>query len=179
MSKILVIVDMQKDFLTGALGNADCESKVTEVIDVVNSGEYDSVILTRDTHQNNYMETQEGRKLPVPHCIEGSDGWLVDSSIVAAVNAKFAADKICYLDKPSFGCIGIKDILDKLGAAAASEISFVGVCTGICVISNVLITKAAFPEVKVSVIERACACVTPDSHKTAIEAMKTCQVDVI
>ena len=177
--KILVVIDMQNDFLTGTLGNKECAATVDKVVDIIKEGDYSNVIFTRDTHKDNYLTTQEGRKLPVVHCIEGSEGWQVDKRIISAVEEKFDKEAFTYLDKKTFGGLGIIELLEKYDAKNAEEIHFVGVCTGICVISNVLITKAAFPEVKVCVIEKACACVTPTTHETAINAMKTCQVDII
>lgn len=179
MKKILVIVDMQNDFLTGVLGNSECEATVPEVVKVVKTGEYDYIFLTRDTHGENYLNTQEGKKLPVEHCLKGTEGWEVNAEVTAAV--KESGVPYAYVDKPTFGSVVLGNLLkekcEELGAE--TEINFVGVCTGICVISNVMIAKGNLPETPVKVIEKACACVTPQSHTTALEAMKTCQVDVI
>lgn len=183
--KVLVIVDEQKDFTNGVLGNAECNATVGKIVDIINTQEFDKVILTRDTHGDNYLNTQEGNKLPVTHCIEGSDGWQIRDEIMQAVKHKYSinvSDKGYYLlNKHSFGSMYLGKWLEEnyfLGQEEI-EIYFTGVCTGICVISNVMITKAALPEAKISVIADACACVTPESHKIAIEAMKTCQVDII
>lgn len=181
MKKALVVVDMQKDFITGCLGNEECRAVVDQVVDVINSREYRHVFITKDTHHDNYMETQEGKKLPVEHCIVGTDGWKLDERVDEAIKKQFEAKNTTVVQKGSFGSIALGDMLREYRMRAGEDVEFyfVGVCTGICVISNVLIAKAALPESKICVIEKACACVTPESHKTAIEAMKTCQVDVI
>lgn len=179
MKKVLVIVDMQNDFLTGPLGNAECAATVPEVIKLIESGEYDTIITTQDTHFDDYLDTQEGKNLPVVHCIMGTEGWQIHNDVKKALDAKFETDdlKVAGVTKHSFGDMDKLPRLLRQFAGDIEEIHFVGVCTGICVISNVLIAKAAVPETKICVIERACACVTPESHKTAIEAMKMCQVE--
>lgn len=176
MRKALVVVDMQRDFIDGKLGNKECQAVVSKVVDVIRSGEYESIIITRDTHFDGYMNTQEGRKLPVEHCIYNTDGWMLDKDVDDAIKAQ--AVRTYTVDKSTFGSLKLADIL-KNDFSEYDEIDFCGVCTGICVISNVAIAKAALPEVKVCVIENACACVTPDTHKTAIEAMRTFQVDIV
>lgn len=182
MRKVLVIVDMQNDFTTGALGNKECEAAIPEVIKVVNDGDYDEVFLTRDTHGENYMDTQEGRKLPVIHTQKGTDGWQVVTAIAEAVDKKFDKANINYVDKPTFGSIELQNTIKDLSDKYVSDgltIDFVGVCTGICVISNAIPAKMYAPEATIRVIEKACACVTPQSHTNAIEAMKTCQIDIV
>lgn len=177
MRKVLVIIDMQNDFTSGVLGNERCEAAVGKVCELVEKGGYDSFILTRDTHKEDYMNTQEGSKLPVPHCIEGSEGWQIREEIMEAVKKAASDDNILIIDKPTFGSLELGKLFEKEYSDA--ELHFCGVCTGICVISNVALAKAALPEVKVCVAENACACVTEESHRTAIEAMKTFQVDII
>ena len=180
--KILVIVDEQKDFTNGVLGNAECEATVGKIVDIVNTQDFDRVILTRDTHSNNYLDTQEGKNLPVVHCIEGSAGWQIRDEIMQAVKHKYSENEnYSVIDKRTFGSLYLGKWLESnyILEQADLEITFVGVCTGICVISNVMITKAALPEAKINVIADACACVTPESHKTALEAMKMCQISVI
>lgn len=182
MKKVLVVVDMQVDFTTGCLGNAECAAAIPEVVNVIKSGDYDKVIVTKDTHQTDYMSTQEGQRLPVPHCIENTEGWEIQEEVWKACTETYSGKDLVTVCKPTFGSLDLAAVLQSYAKGVAGEeleIYFVGVCTGICVISNVMITKAALPEARVCVIERACACVTPDTHKTAIEAMKTCQVDVI
>ena len=180
--KTLVIVDMQNDFTSGALGNAECEAVVPEVVSLVNSKEFDKIILTRDTHDGKlYLDTQEGKKLPVPHCIKGTDGWQVRSEIMEAVEKNYDKKDYVIIDKPTFGSTDLACTLEYIFKNNQNklEIYFCGVCTGICVISNVALVKAFLPESKVCVVEKACACVTPESHRTAIEAMKTFQVDIV
>lgn len=177
--KILVIIDMQKDFTTGVLGNQECEAAIANVVEVVKNGEYDQIILTRDTHQEGYMDTREGKYLPVPHCIEGTDGWNIVDEIMDAVNEKMQPEQIKIFDKPTFGSVKLGEYLKQVEEEQKLIVDFVGVCTGICVINNVSIAKANCPEADVRVIEKACACVTPDTHNTAIAAMKTFQVDIL
>lgn len=179
MKKVLVVVDIQNDFITGPLGNAECRAVVPKVTDVIRYGEYDEIYATRDTHDEDYLKTQEGKKLPVLHCIRGTDGWGIHPIVADAIRSCGKKHKI--IDKETFGSLFLGQILQQeyLLEQGDLEIDFVGVCTGICVISNVLIAKAALPEAKICVIEDVCACVTPESHKTAIEAMKMCQVDII
>lgn len=180
MHKVLVIVDMQKDFTTGVLGNEECKAAISKVTDVIRQGDYDEYFLTRDTHGDNYLSTQEGKKLPVPHCIKGTDGWKIVNDIETSCRAK--RKPVHFIDKPVFGSVELGEQLRALYEKYCAEgltIDFVGVCTGICVISNVLIAKANCPEAVVRVIADACACVTVQSHQTALEAMKTCQVDII
>lgn len=177
MGKILVVVDMQNDFTTGPLGNKECEAVIPEVVAIVQHGNYDRIIFTKDTHQENYLQTQEGKKLPVLHCVEGTKGWEIVPEVKNAADGK-RTEVIC---KPAFGSISLGErlLIYSKESKEPLEVDFCGVCTGICVISNVMIAKAFVPEAHVCVIEKACACVTPQSHQTAIEAMKTCQVDII
>ena len=167
--KLLIVVDMQKDFIDGSLGTQEAVGIVENVKDKI--AEYkkngDRVIYTRDTHQENYLETSEGKKLPVVHCIEGTDGWQIPDEI---------DDKECmHIDKPNFGWTGWNNIDMK----DIDEIELVGLCTDICVVSNALILKATYPELKFTVDAGCCAGVTPESHKAALMTMKMCQIDVI
>ena len=174
--KILVIVDMQNDFTSGVLGNNECEEVVSKVVEVINEDNYDKIFLTRDTHQKNYLETQEGRNLPVEHCIEGTIGWQIREEIMKAVSD----NNFCIIDKPVFGSLKLaEDIKTEYENKQDNlEIVLVGVCTGICVISNAMLLKAALPEAVITVKADACACVTPESHKTALDAMKMCQINI-
>lgn len=177
MKKILVVVDMQNDFIDGTLGNTECEKVVSKVVDVINSNEYDDIYLTRDTHYKNYLNTQEGRKLPVEHCLINTDGWKIKDEILESLKNK----KFTYINKPTFGSLKMANtfISEYCNEQRELEITLVGVCTGICVISNTILLKAALPEAKIKVIADACACVTTESHKNALEAMKMCQIEVI
>lgn len=172
--KALLVIDMQVDFVTGALANEEAQKIIGRLQEKIE--DYRSqglpVLFTRDTHGEDYMETQEGRLLPVPHCVKGSDGW----QIIEELREGLKDD--CVLDKPTFGCMELpKWLREKLGGAP-SEIEMVGVCTDICVISNAMILKAAFPETVVKVDSSCCAGVSPQSHETALDAMKACQIIV-
>lgn len=169
--KILIVVDMQNDFIDGALGTKEAEkivANVKEKIDTYRSNN-DEVIFTRDTHFENYLETQEGKNLPVKHCIKDTFGWQISSKLDVA-------DSVV-IDKPTFGSTKLMEYL--LSKQNISEIQLVGLCTDICVISNAFLLKAALPEVLISVDSRCCAGVTPESHNRALESMKTCQIMVI
>ena len=168
--KILVVVDMQNDFIDGALGTKEAIAIVPDVVEKIKNFDGDKIIFTRDTHEENYMETQEGRNLPVPHCIRGTKGWELNPEIDALKKEEV-------IDKPSFGSMELASYLKE--QSDIESIEFVGLCTDICVISNVMITKAALPEVPLVVDAACCAGVTPESHKNALEAMKMCQVKVI
>lgn len=167
--KILVVVDMQNDFIDGALGTPEAVAIVPYVKGLIESFD-GKVIFTRDTHTENYMDTQEGKNLPVPHCIKGTHGW----EIRAELDALRKTDAI---DKITFGSSQLPDVLAK--EADIESVTFAGLCTDICVISNAMIVKAYFPEIPVIVDARACAGVTPESHKTALDAMKMCQIKII
>lgn len=176
--KILVVVDAQNDFITGVLGNKECDVATNVIAEEIRSGKYDDVIFTRDTHDENYLNTQEGKKLPVTHCIKGTNGWEVDARLKDAMKERGVdCDYITYIDKPTFGSKELGELLARYDNSD-TEIYFCGFCTGICVISNVAIAKTFCKDAEVFVIENACACVTPESHKTAIEAMKMIQANI-
>ena len=168
--KLLIVIDMQKDFIDGSLGTKEAVAivpKVAEKIAQARNAGY-KVVFTRDTHHENYLATQEGKNLPVVHCIEGSEGWQISSALETGDSLIF--------NKPSFGSMELADFAATLDGL--EEIELVGLCTGICVINNALILKAKLPEVKITVDAGCCACVTPESHKTALSAMKLCQINV-
>lgn len=166
--KLLVVVDMQNDFIDGALGTKEAVAIVGNVKKKIEEykANSDRIIFTRDTHEENYLETSEGKNLPVVHCIKGTNGWQISEEI----------DDLSYphIDKPNFGWTGWKDI----DMTDVSEIELVGLCTDICVVSNALILKATYPEIPLNVDAACCAGVTPQTHKAAIETMKMCQVIV-
>lgn len=168
--KYLVVVDMQKDFIDGALGTPEAELIVPAVKEYIENFDGE-IIFTRDTHEENYLETQEGRNLPVTHCIKGTDGWQIAKEL-----APFTQGKKIF-DKPAFGSTELAEYLK--GRKDAESITLIGLCTDICVISNAFLIKAALPEVKVSVVASCCAGVTPESHQRALEAMRVCQVQII
>lgn len=172
MKNVLIVVDMQKDFIDGALGTAEAVAIVPNVEKKLQEFEGE-VIFTRDTHEENYMETQEGKNLPVPHCIRGTAGWEIDASLQKYVTGK------C-IDKPTFGSVELGAYLKELNDTEPIEsITLIGLCTDICVISNAMIAKATLPEVKVIIDSACCAGVTPQSHNNALEAMKMCQIAII
>ncbi len=169
--KVLVVVDMQNDFIDRALGTKEAVGIVDNVAKKI--AEFDGkVIYTKDTHLENYLQTQEGKNLPVEHCIRGSEGWQLSSALPVK------ADDLV-IEKPTFGSVELGEYLKKTAADVdIEEIEIVGLCTDICVISNALLIKAFLPEVKISVDPSCCAGVTPESHKNALEAMKMCQIKI-
>ena len=172
MQNILIVVDMQNDFIDGALGTAEAQAIVPAVREKIQSFQ-GRVIFTQDTHPADYLQTQEGRRLPVPHCIEGSHGWELRQELVLRPEAEF-------IRKPTFGSALLGQRLLALDAEEAIEsVTLVGLCTDICVISNALLVKAFLPEVPVTVDAACCAGVSPESHRNALAAMKMCQIDVI
>lgn len=166
MKKTLIVVDMQKDFIDGALGTKEAVAIVENVKKKI--AEYQAagaeIIFTRDTHQADYLNTNEGKHLPVEHCIEGTDGWKIAEGL--------EVPGAIYIDKPTFGYLNWADY--KL-----EEVEMVGLCTDICVVSNALIIKANYPEIRVTVDASCCAGVTPESHNAALTTMKMCQVEII
>ncbi len=174
--KILAVIDMQKDFVDGALGTPEAVTIVGNVAErvkkAVSDGEY--VLFTRDTHYENYLETLEGRNLPVKHCIKGTEGWEIIPELAGYVG------EATVIDKPSFGSIEFGSLLRELdGDDPVEMITMIGLCTDICVISNALMAKASLPEVPVRVEAACCAGVTPATHTQALEAMKMCQIEIV
>lgn len=169
MSKILIVVDMQNDFIDGALGTKEAAAIVPYVKDIIESFD-GKVYFTRDTHFENYMETQEGANLPVPHCIKDTDGWQIRAELDALRRTEA-------IDKLTFGSSALVDVLKA--EKDIESITFVGLCTDICVISNAMVVKTFFPEVPLIVDAKGCAGVSPESHQRALEAMKVCQIKII
>ena len=166
--KYLIVVDMQIDFITGSLGSDLATAIVPKVVEKVKNFD-GKIIFTRDTHYDNYMQTQEGQKLPVPHCIKDTDGWRVYSELLPYVDT--------VIDKVTFGSVELPQIIKDYDEPI-NEIELCGLCTDICVISNAMILKAAFPEAKITVDASCCAGVTVDSHNTALNAMRSVQIEV-
>ncbi len=168
MKKALIVIDMQKDFVDGTLANPDAQAIVRPIANYVLA--YDgTMIATRDTHTENYLDTAEGKKLPVAHCIQGTDGWEIVPEIAEALRAKNAL----ILDKPTFGYLGWGVI------GEFEEVELVGTCTDICVVSNALILKAMFPDLVVTVNAALCAGTTKENHDAALAVMRCCQVEVL
>lgn len=161
--KTLIVVDMQNDFIDGSLGTKEAQAIVPNVKKKIqeykNRG--DEIIFTRDTHQSDYLDTPEGKKLPVVHCIEGTKGWQIADGL--------EVEGCTYIDKPTFGWTHWNE-------RTFQEIEMVGLCTDICVVSNALILKATFPSVEITVDAGCCAGVTPQTHLAALETMKMCQI---
>ena len=188
--KVVVVVDMQKDFIDGALGTPEAQKIVPLVAETIHqlADPNTAIIFTKDTHTDNYMNTLEGKNLPVPHCIEGTGGYgIVDEVFDAWLQHATGYDAYPLYDenpirikKPTFGSVELQNILyDMNDRFEIEEITLMGVCTGICVLSNAILCKATLPEVPVNIVADCCACVTPESHKTALEAMKMCQINII
>ena len=169
--KVLAIIDMQKDFIDGALGTKEAVAIVPKVAARLAQAREDgeTVVFTRDTHHADYLSTQEGRKLPVPHCMEGTAGWQIDAAL--------AVEDAPVFDKPGFGSPALIEYLRSLPALEGVE--FIGLCTDICVITNAMMTKGALPEVPLSVRADCCAGVTAQSHETALQAMRMCQISIV
>lgn len=172
MKKILIVVDMQNDFIDGTLGSKEAIAVVDRVVARIQGFEGE-IIATYDTHDENYMNTQEGKKLPVPHCIKGTDGWKLNAKVQAALEEK-RYTAVC---KPTFGSVKLVDIIREWGADDM-QIELIGVCTDICVVSNALLLKTNFPEMQIAVDASCCAGVTPEKHLAAIETMRSCQIEV-
>lgn len=173
MKKILIVVDMQKDFVDGALGTNEALAIVDNVVKKIEDFDGD-LIVTYDTHSDDYMSTQEGKNLPVPHCIKGTDGWKLDSRVQTALEGR----EYKAIEKPTFGSTVLVDYLKGKYADEELDIELIGLCTDICVVSNALLIKASFLDAVVSVDSSCCAGVTVDSHNAALTTMKMCQVHV-
>lgn len=174
MSSILVVVDMQNDFVTGVLGTKEAVSIVPNVVEKIKSYK-GKIIYTRDTHNKWYMETQEGKNLPIEHCIEHTHGWELIPELIGLQEEMESQ----VFNKPTFGSTNLAEYLKGLSSVETiEEIELIGVCTDICVISNAMLIKAFLPEVKIAVDESCCAGVTPEGHKNAIQIMRTCQIEI-
>ena len=173
MKNILVVVDMQKDFVDGALGSGDAVAIVPAVCEKIKAFDGE-IFVTYDTHGENYAETNEGRNLPVPHCIEGTDGWQLDKDVAKALeNKKFTAVR-----KPTFGGVELPGLIKSAVGDEEFTVELIGLCTDICVVSNALLIKAAFPEIDISVDSACCAGVSRETHDAALSTMKCCQIKV-
>ena len=177
MKKVLIVVDMQNDFIDGALGTREAVEIVDNVVNKINSFEGD-IYVTYDNHKENYLETREGRFLPVSHCIEGTDGWQICKKVREALekaNLERKLEAICSIYKPSFGSTELVACLSAYNEKD-TEVTLIGLCTDICVVSNALLLKNYYPEMDIKVDASCCAGVTPESHKAALLTMKMCQI---
>ena len=173
MKQFLIVVDMQKDFVDGALGSTEAQAIVPAVVEKIRTfrGE---IIVTYDTHEVDYLQSREGRFLPVPHCIRDTDGWRLDAAVVNAL-----ADRAyTVVEKPTFGAVTLPEVVSQLAGEADFSVEMIGLCTDICVVSNAMLLKAAFPEAEISVDASCCAGVTPQSHQAALTTMACCQIAV-
>lgn len=171
MKNVLVVIDMQNDFIDGSLGTKEACKTVDPVIRLVEASD-DTVFATLDTHGLDYFSTLEGKKLPVEHCIKDTEGWKIKSEILDALNKK----NCTYIEKPTFGSF---DLVEKVAALNPDKITLCGLCTDICVISNALLLRAKMPNVTIEVIRDACAGTTVENHEVALTAMKSCQIDIL
>ena len=172
MQNILLVIDMQNDFIDGALGTPEAVAIVPKVREKIRNFD-GTVLFTRDTHGENYMETQEGKNLPVPHCIRGTEGWQIRPELEELRVTE-------PIDKGTFGSDELGKILrDLKDEDPIGTITVIGLCTDICVISNALLAKAFLPEVPIQVDASCCAGVTPESHENALKAMASCQIRIV
>ena len=175
MKQFLIAIDIQKDFVDGALGTEEAAAMIpaaaARIRECRNAGY--TLIATLDTHDQNYSGTAEGKKLPVPHCIRGTEGWKLHPGVSGELEGCLT------VEKPTFGSIRLPEVIRDVAGEEDFTIELIGLCTDICVVSNALLLKAHFPEIQISVRADCCAGVTPEKHKAALETMKSCQIDVI
>ena len=174
MKRFLVAVDLQKDFVDGALGTNEAQAIVPNAVKKIKSFD-GKIFVTFDTHSENYLSTAEGKKLPVTHCVKGTDGWQLNEDIQKALDGK---DYIS-VEKPTFGLVDLPGLIEKEANGEEFEIELIGLCTDICVVSNAVLLKANFPEAPIAVDSSCCAGVTPQAHKSALDTMKSCQIDIL
>ena len=181
--KLLIVVDMQKDFIDGALGTPEAVAIVDNVVKRIKNSENELILFTKDTHQDDYLNTAEGKKLPVPHCIENTAGWNINESVFDAWRKNSSTVHIAELPdntflKPVFGSVEMVKFRESR-KQDITEIEILGLCTDICVISNAIMIKNFMPDIKISVNSACCAGVTPQSHTEALNVMKMCHIDVV
>ena len=181
--KVLIIIDMQNDFITGSLGTTEAQGIVNNIANRVKKSENEMIIFTQDTHHDDYLATPEGKKLPVIHCIENTNGWEIHEEIINAWNQNkntVIIDDIKNnsFNKPVFGSIELVKFLENI-KEKITEIEICGVCTDICVVSNAIMIKNTLPNIKISIDSKLCAGVTPQSHKEALNIMGMCQIDIM
>ncbi len=174
MKHFLVVVDLQNDFVDGALGTPEALAIIDNAVSKIKSHEGE-IVVTFDTHFENYMETSEGKKLPVPHCIKGTHGFELNYKIADALKDK----EYVSVEKLTFGSVKLPEIIENMADGEDFDVTLIGLCTDICVVSNTLILKAAFPEKEIMIDTSCMAGVTPGSHNAAIETMKMCQITVL
>ncbi len=173
MKQILVAVDLQKDFVDGALGTPEAVSIIPKAAEKIR-GFDGPIFVTYDTHFENYLETAEGKQLPVSHCIKGTDGWKLNASVAAALEGKDYTP----VEKHTFGSTALPRLINEAAGGDTISIELIGLCTDICVVSNALILKAHFPEAVIAVDAACCAGVTPAAHEAALKTMQSCQIQI-
>lgn len=173
MRKILVVVDMQNDFIDGSLGTAEAQAIVENVKEKIRSYRAEDIFATRDTHSADYLSSQEGKKLPVVHCVKDTHGWQIREDIADLLQ------NAVIVDKPTFGSTELAHKIAEIAKTEEIAVELVGLCTDICVVSNALLLKATLPEISISVDSKCCAGVSPATHEAALQTMKCCQVEVI
>lgn len=174
MKKLLIVVDMQNDFIDAALGTPQAQEIVEKAVEKIRN--FDGrIIATLDTHEQDYMDTQEGKHLPVSHCIRDSDGWQLNERVREALEEK----GYIAVAKPTFGSVELVEIIKKEDEQQEMQIQLIGLCTDICVVSNALLLKTNFPEARISVDASCCAGVTPEKHRAALMTMESCQIEIL
>lgn len=174
MKNFLVVVDMQKDFVDGSLGTKEAVAIVPRVAEKIKNFDGD-IFVTYDTHFEDYLSTAEGRKLPVEHCIKGTEGWELDAQVAQALEDK----EYTSVEKLTFGSVELPKLIAQRAGKEDFTIELIGLCTDICVVSNALILKANYPQKRISVSAQCCAGVTPESHKAALSVMGMCQIEIM
>ena len=173
MKRFLVVVDMQNDFIDMALGTKEAEAIVPAAVNKIRNFDGE-IFVTLDTHSENYMQTAEGRKLPVPHCIKGTEGWQLNREVRQALAGK----RFTEVEKNTFGSTALPKLLEQAAGGDMFSVELIGLCTDICVVSNALFIKAHFPEYPIAVDASCCAGVTPAAHRAALSTMQSCQIDI-
>lgn len=174
MKRFLVVVDIQNDFVDGALGTKEAQAIIDCATEKI-AGFDGDIFVTYDTHFDNYMTTREGEKLPVPHCIKGTTGWELNCKIATALSKRYYTP----VEKLTFGSVELPKLIEAAADGEEFEITLIGLCTDICVVSNALILKASFPEMNIIVDASCCAGVTVASHNAALNTMAMCQIEII
>ena len=185
MNTILCVIDAQNDFISGSLGTAEAVVVVPNIVNKIDNFKGDTILVTKDTHFNDYLRTKEGRKLPVEHCIKGTEGWRIEPNIKAALDRAKERNKVVkFIEKDTFGSL---NLITEIKYATkdwdwenyvTGKIEFVGFCTDVCVVSNAIMAKAEFQDTNIAVDASCCAGVTPESHEAALNTMKMCQIDI-
>jgi len=175
MKKILVVVDMQNDFIDGSLGTAEAVAAVPGVCEKIRAFDGDGIFVTYDTHNENYPDTLEGKKLPIAHCIEGTSGHELNPGIKSALSGRYYTE----IRKTTFGTFAIVEALKAQYPEEEFEFEVVGLCTDVCVVTNVLILRSGYPNARITVDAACCAGITPKTHEAALATMECCQIDIV